>query len=157
MAVEGLVLGRKERLDQARRHRLDRHEDTFFTGMFGDQRPVARMYAGGNRRLVTCQLVIVGKVLAIGPENPENTRRGPDEPQKQKAEKHRHKADKTHKKGLAPFAPYSVGQVQRFVILIDVIALIHGVFIIFAVRIPPDRRRWPAPAFRQASRDSLAA
>ena len=80
MAVESLVLGRQERLDQAWRHRLDRHEDPFFAGMFGDQRPVAGMYAGGNRRLVACQLVIVGKVLAIGPEDPENARRGPDKP-----------------------------------------------------------------------------
>ena len=102
MRIEGLVLGREKRLDQPRRHCLHRHENALFGGVLGNQRAVAGVDAGGDRRLVLRQLVIVRQILAIGPEHPENRRGGGNDPQKQEADQNRDGTDEAREKRLLP-------------------------------------------------------
>ncbi len=61
--VEALVLGRKERSDDALRNRVDRHEDAPLARIFRDQRAVMRMDAGHDRRLVLGEALVVRQVL----------------------------------------------------------------------------------------------
>ena len=128
MGIEGFVLGGNESLDQARRHRLDRHEDTFFRGMFGDQRAVASMNPGGNRRLIPSQLMIVRQPLAIGPENPQHPGTGANCAKEQQAEQHRHHAKEAQQQRPPALALLDVGQIDRLVVLAVAFALRHGSF-----------------------------
>ena len=132
MRIKGLVLSRKERLYQARRHRLDRHEDAFFDGMLGNQRTIAGMDACGDRRFVLRQLVMVGKVLAIGPEHPQHRRGGRHRAKKQQAEDNRHKADKAQQEGFLPRRLMHIGKIDRFVKLCVAVHARHKTF----------RQRW---------------
>ena len=102
MRIEGLVLGREKRLYQPRRHRLHRHENTFFGGVLGNQCAVAGMNSGGHRRLILRQLVVIRQILAIGPEHPENRCGSGNNPQKQKTDKNRDRTDKPRKKRPLP-------------------------------------------------------
>ena len=58
--------------------------------------------AGGDRRLVLRQLVIVRQILAIGPEHPENRRGGGNNTQKQEADQNRDGTDEAREKRLLP-------------------------------------------------------
>ena len=61
MAVEILVLGRKERLDDPAGHGFDRHENAPLAGIFAEQASIAGMNAGHHRRLVIGELLVVGQ------------------------------------------------------------------------------------------------
>ena len=102
MRIEGLILSRQKCLYQPRRHRLYRHENTFFGSVLGNQRAIAGMNARGDRRLILRQLVIVRQILAIGPEDPEDRCGGGNKSQKQKADQNRDRADKPRKKRPLP-------------------------------------------------------
>ena len=74
MAVEILVLGGKESIDDRLGDGLDRHEDTPLGGKFGEKPAVAGMDAGRNGRLIMRQLLVIRQVA---PEVPQSD---PDEP-----------------------------------------------------------------------------
>ena len=62
MAVEILVFGGRERVDDQPRHEGDRHEDAPLAGIFAQDRAVAGIDAGGDRRLVVLQRFDARKV-----------------------------------------------------------------------------------------------
>ena len=68
MLVEVLILCGEEGVDHKLRHRLDRNVQAPLARIFGDQRPVRRVYAGHHRRLVILQLRIVRQVFGKVPE-----------------------------------------------------------------------------------------
>ncbi len=88
MLVEILVLGGQEGVDHPLRHGADRHEGALLHRIFGDQAAVAGIDAGGDRRLVMGQLVIVRQIVAIVPEQAQHASRGDDGQKKQGADQH---------------------------------------------------------------------
>ena len=84
MAVEILVLGGKECLDQALGDRLDRHEDPLLLRVLGHQAAVGGVDPGDGRRLIVGQLTIVGQIAAVAVEQVERPARA-DQRQHQQA------------------------------------------------------------------------
>jgi hypothetical protein len=56
MAVEVLVLGGEEGIDDPLWNRLDRHEDAPLDGVFGQRATITRVDAGHDRRLIMGEL-----------------------------------------------------------------------------------------------------
>ena len=72
MIVKCFVFSRNKSMDQSWRDGLNRHKKPLFTGIFGQQRPVASMNAGHNRRFIIGKLLIIRKIFPIDPENPKD-------------------------------------------------------------------------------------
>ena len=68
MAVEILVLGGKEGVDDLLWDGLDRHEDAPFGRVLGQQPAIAGMHPGHDRRLVVRELLIVRQIAAEIPD-----------------------------------------------------------------------------------------
>ena len=68
MAVEVLILGGKEGVDDPLRDGLDRHEDAPLGRVLGQQAAVSGMYPGRDRRLVMRELLIVRQIAAEIPD-----------------------------------------------------------------------------------------
>ena len=66
MRVEILVLGRDEGMLHQRRNRIARQIEPALARIFGQNRAVARVDAGHDRRLVVLELRGVGQILRIG-------------------------------------------------------------------------------------------
>ncbi len=68
MAVEVLVLGGKEGVDDGFWDRLDRHEDPSLGRVFGQEPAVAPVNSGHDRRLIMRELLVIGQVTTEIPE-----------------------------------------------------------------------------------------
>ena len=97
--VEALVLGRKERRDDALRNRVDGHEDAPLARVLGDQRAVMRMDARHDRRLVLGEALVVGQVLRHAPQHEAG---GCGADQEQDDERAKAEAEEAQEQALAP-------------------------------------------------------
>ena len=70
MLVEILVFGGEKRVDDQLWNRLDRQIEPAFLGILAEQRPVRRMDARHDRRLVILKLGIIRQILGIMPDQP---------------------------------------------------------------------------------------
>ena len=88
MAVEAAVLGDRNAWIRCGGIALNRNKEPLLVGKFGQQRSITCMDAGHHRRFIFRQLMIVGQILAIGPEHPEQAAANGHHGQKQQAEQH---------------------------------------------------------------------
>ena len=72
MIVKRFVFSRNKSVDHSERDCLNWHKKPLLTGILSQQRAVASMNAGDNRRFIIGKLLIVRKIFSIGPENPKD-------------------------------------------------------------------------------------
>jgi hypothetical protein len=96
MGVEGLVLGREERVDDALRHRGDRHEHAVLCGVFGEQAAIAGIDARDHRRIIAGELVVIRQVLREVLVDQPGRDTAHDTQEQQRAEQERENSGQSH-------------------------------------------------------------
>ena len=89
VVVEVLVLSREERLDQALRHGVDRHEDALLMRVLRHQTTVPGVDPGHGRRLIIGELAIIRQVGTVAVQQVDQADRPGDADEGQAAERDR--------------------------------------------------------------------